>query len=92
MLTLTTTALGGGVLSVSFVHGSIVCIVRLVSVFVRGLIPSKVMNICGVGLGCLMLMTGALLAYLGMEALMDMSCPRHAMCTRGASGQQDCHV
>ncbi|CAE7882842.1 Dnah5, partial [Symbiodinium necroappetens] len=50
MLTLTTTALGGGVLSVSFV-----------------------MNICGVGLGCLMLMTGALLAYLGMDALMDMS-------------------
>ena len=31
------------------------------------------MNVCGVGLGCLMLMTGALLAYLGMDALMDMT-------------------
>ncbi|CAE7290755.1 avt5 [Symbiodinium natans] len=50
MLTLTTTALGGGVLSVAFV-----------------------MNVCGVGLGCVMLMTGALLAYVGMDALMDMS-------------------
>lgn len=50
MLTLTTTALGGGVLSVAFV-----------------------MNICGIGLGCLILALGALLAYLGMAALMEMS-------------------
>ena len=50
MLTLTTTALGGGVLSVAFV-----------------------MNICGIVLGCLILSLGALLAYLGMAALMEMS-------------------
>eukprot|EP00913_Durusdinium_trenchii_P000129 g117.t1 len=50
MLTLTTTALGGGVLSVAFV-----------------------MNICGIALGCMILALGALLAYLGMAALMEMS-------------------
>jgi len=50
MLTLTTTALGGGVLSVAFV-----------------------MNICGIALGCLILALGALLAYIGMAALMEMS-------------------
>ena len=31
------------------------------------------MNICGIGLGCLILALGALLAYLGMAALMEMT-------------------
>eukprot|EP00441_Pelagodinium_beii_P037819 CAMPEP_0197635250 /NCGR_PEP_ID=MMETSP1338-20131121/11117_1 /TAXON_ID=43686 ORGANISM="Pelagodinium beii, Strain RCC1491" /NCGR_SAMPLE_ID=MMETSP1338 /ASSEMBLY_ACC=CAM_ASM_000754 /LENGTH=422 /DNA_ID=CAMNT_0043207265 /DNA_START=70 /DNA_END=1338 /DNA_ORIENTATION=+ len=50
MLTLTSTALGGGVLSVAYV-----------------------MSLCGVGLGCLMLATGASLAFIGTIALMEMS-------------------
>eukprot|EP00928_Gymnodinium_smaydae_P004018 TRINITY_DN11410_c0_g5_i1.p1 TRINITY_DN11410_c0_g5~~TRINITY_DN11410_c0_g5_i1.p1 ORF type:complete len:488 (+),score=96.61 TRINITY_DN11410_c0_g5_i1:76-1539(+) len=50
MLTLTSTALGGGVLSVAYV-----------------------MSICGVALGCLMLMMGALLSFFGTRALMQMS-------------------
>ena len=73
MLTLTTTALGGGVLSVAFAPALFVpaCPNRHCGLM-SAAYHSKVMNVCGVGLGCVMLMTGALLAYVGMDALMDM--------------------
>ena len=72
-------------LSVAFAPSSSLWAIFIYSYAVRFPVPPsskhcsfrEVMNVCGVGLGCLMLMTGALLAYLGMDALMDMTPPQH---------------